>query len=299
MRTLVKYIQNPQWHNQQAWRETVWQIMGNIGLTGLHTLPLHKSWVEFSRYAMPLQGLPPALAGLRIVQISDLHYSPVVWGKYLSQHIEWINEIAPALLVVTGDLFMGGRRYADKVARLLSGVKSQFGNICILGNHDYGIDGKAMTTRGARRTSYLVQTLRHHGIIVLRNQTWRFPLPHKSHSLAVVGLDDDWAGEMRPQEAFGEVHPNEPAICLVHNPVHCLHLLDYPWQWMLSGHTHGRQIAAGALGQRFYPHRFRQFTHGLYTVNGRHLYVNRGLSYGQRASEWCRPEITIFEMCPA
>jgi hypothetical protein len=34
-------------------------------------------------------------------------------------------------------------------------------------------------------------------------------------------------------------------------------------------------------------------------VNGRHLYVNRGLSYGQRVLDWCRPEITVFKLCPA
>jgi len=31
-------------------------------------------------------------------------------------------------------------------------------------------------------------------------------------------------------------------------------------------------------------------------VHGRHLYVNRGLSYGQRVQHWCRPEITVFKL---
>jgi len=38
----------------------------------------------------------------------------------------------------------------------------------------------------------------------------------------------------------------------------------------------------------------REYTHGYYSVEGRHLYVNRGLSYGQRKLHWCRPEITVF-----
>jgi len=70
--------------------------------------------------------------------------------------------------------------------------------------------------------------------------------------------------------------------------------MEFPWQWMLSGHTHGRQIATGPVGRRLYPHRFRHFTHGYYAVSGRHLYVNRGLSYGQRVLDWCRPEVTLF-----
>jgi len=50
------------------------------------------------------------------------------------------------------------------------------------------------------------------------------------------------------------------------------------------------------FGRTFYPHKYRQFTHGYYSVNGRHLYVNRGLSYGQRVLSWCRPEITLFKL---
>ena len=73
-------------------------------------------------------------------------------------------------------------------------------------------------------------------------------------------------------------------------------LLEYPWQWMLSGHTHGRQLATSRFGKRFYPNKFRQYTHGYYEVEGRHLYVNRGLSYGQRVQYWCRPEVTVFKL---
>jgi predicted MPP superfamily phosphohydrolase len=65
---------------------------------------------------------------------------------------------------------------------------------------------------------------------------------------------------------------------------------------MLSGHTHGRQLATSRLGRALFSHRRRLFTHGYYPVNGRHLYVNRGLSYGLRVLKWCRPEITIFKL---
>ena len=88
-------------------------------------------------------------------------------------------------------------------------------------------------------------------------------------------------------------------ICLNHNPANVRELLGYPWQWMLSGHTHGRQVATSKFGQAFYPHRFRRYTHGYYSIGGRHLYVNRGLSYGQRDRQWCRPEISVFKLSVA
>jgi uncharacterized protein len=114
--------------------------------------------------------------------------------------------------------------------------------------------------------------------------------------VALVGLDDEWSGSIDADGAFADVDPNLPIICLNHNPANCNALMNYPWQWMLSGHTHGRQVASSKFGRRFYPHRYRHFTHGYYAVNGRHLYVNRGLSYGQRVLDWCRPEITSFKL---
>ena len=112
----------------------------------------------------------------------------------------------------------------------------------------------------------------------------------------IVGLDDEWSGHIDPEKGFADVNPDLPIVCLNHNPANVKELLEYPWQWMLSGHTHGRQVATSKLGRRLYPHRYRHYTHGYYTVAGRHLYVNRGLSYGQRVLDWCRPEVTVFKL---
>ncbi len=297
MRTVVRYLQNAQWNSQQRWRYAVWNVMGNMGLTGLHTLPLHRSWVDFAYLPMPIRGLPDAFEGMKIVQISDLHYSPVVREQYLLQYIEWINEMKPAIVAVTGDLYMGGRRYARRCARLLARLKPSHAVLCIMGNHDYGIDGKAGSSRGPIRAAHLEAALEDRGLLMLRNETWQ--LSSRSGNLTFVGLDDEWAGQMRPAEAFQDVNNGSPVVCLVHNPALCMQLMHYPWQWMLTGHTHGREIATTPLGQRLYPKRYRHFIQGLYTVNGRHLYVNRGLSYGQRSRHWCRPEITVFSLTHA
>lgn len=291
-------MRNARWPRQHAWRRAIWQAMGNVGLTGMHVLPVHQSWVEVVRYPMAIKGLPSAMEGKRVIQISDLHCSPLVRDSYLWQFMDWINELEPAVVACTGDLFMGGKRYAQQLAELLARLKTTHGVLCIPGNHDYGLDGKAMADRGGRRVAYLQEALADHGVHLLRNQSWRMQNPD-GQALTFVGLDDDWSGRMHPDRAFASVGTEEPVICLVHNPAMCLPLLHYPWQWMLTGHTHGRQIGEGPLGRRFYPGKYRRFTHGLYTINGRHLYVNRGLSYGQRHQPWCRPEITVFDLHPA
>jgi predicted MPP superfamily phosphohydrolase len=296
---IKKYLKHPEWRRQHGWRKAIWTAMARMGLTGAYALPMNRRWVEIHRRNMPVAGLDPAMNGMKIVQISDLHYSPVVWQRYIVQHIVWINEMKPDLVVVTGDLITGGYRFAHRIATILSHLHAKHGVICTLGNHDYSIYGKSANGEGKRRADYLEKCLVDRGLMVLRNQTHYFT-PDGAHTpLAIVGLDDEWSGNIDPDKAWEGVDPNLPILCLNHNPVNARELLKYPWQWMLSGHTHGRQVATSAIGRRLYPKRYRHYTHGYYDVDGRHLYVNRGLSYGQRVLHWCRPEITVFKLCEA
>ncbi|HEV8603747.1 MAG TPA: metallophosphoesterase [Tepidisphaeraceae bacterium] len=296
MNFFLDYLKQPEWGSQHRWRRAIWNTMSRVGLTGVHALPLNRRWVEIHRRKMPLKGLDASLAGLKLVQISDLHYSPVVWERYLLQFIGWVNDLKPDVVVVTGDLITGGYRYAHRIATILSHVKASRGVICTFGNHDYSIYGKVANGEGKRRADYLEACLKKRGLHVLRNESWFLEGKGRGRPLTLVGLDDEWSGNIDPDVAYRGVDVDLPIVCLNHNPANCMELMQYPWQWMLSGHTHGRQIATSKFGRTFYPHKYRQFTHGYYSVNGRHLYVNRGLSYGQRVLSWCRPEITVFKL---
>ncbi len=296
---LKKYLRDPHWRRQHRWRRAIWMTMSRLGMTGMHALPMNRRWVDIHRRKMPIAGLDPALAGLRIVQISDLHYSPVVWQRYLVQYVRWLNELEPDLVVVTGDLITGGYRFADRVGRILAHVKAKHGVICTFGNHDYSIYGRSSPNEAKRRGDLLERSLEKHGLVVLRNEVHTIRVDGAGRPLGIVGLDDEWSGRIDPDRAFKSIDPSAPVLCLNHNPANVQQLMKYPWQWMLAGHTHGRQVGTSRLGKRFYPHRYRHYTHGYYAVQGRHLYVNRGLSYGLRMHHWCRPEVTLFKLTRA
>src|SRR5271170_5643052 len=127
MEGFFSYLKTPDWRRQHRWRRAIWHGLHRVGLTGVHALPVNRRWVDIQRRAMPLAGLDPAHAGLKIVQISDLHYSPVVWRRYLLQYIEFINDLTPDLVVVTGDLITGGHHFARRIAAILSRLRAPLG----------------------------------------------------------------------------------------------------------------------------------------------------------------------------
>ena len=245
---LAKYLNSPEWRRQHRWRRALWQGMARMGLTGLHGLPMSRRWIDIQRHPMPLAGLDPCLAGRKLVQMSDLHYSPVVWQSYLEQYVKWVNDMRPDVVVITGDLITGGYRYANRVAAILAKLKAPLGVICTFGNHDYSIHGKRANGEGRRRADFLERALERQNLLVLRNQAVTLQPKGCSTPLVIVGLDDEWSGAIDPPKAWQNVDPHLPILCLNHNPANVKELLEYPWQWMLSGHTHGRQVATSKVG---------------------------------------------------
>ena len=87
----------------------VYSGLVTAGVTGVAALLIygytlgHRK-LAISRLQVPVRGLPPALAGLRIVQISDLHIGQHLGVDELREHVRRVNALAPDLICVTGDL---------------------------------------------------------------------------------------------------------------------------------------------------------------------------------------------------
>ena len=293
--TLNDALHRPDWRRQFGVRRRVWHALGRLGLTGLHAAPIHRGWLDVRRLRMDLPDLPAALEGRRLAQVSDLHASPVVWRGFLREQLRHVADLRPDLLVVTGDLVTGGYRYARLAAELLGGLdpRPPMGVYATLGNHDYSVRGKRNAREADRRGRHFERVLGDAGVRLLRNEA------ADVGGLTLVGLDDLWTGRLDADHAFAGV-AGGPVVCLNHDPRNAADLLDHPWQWMLSGHTHGRQLATSRVGRAFNQKRRRAYVRGLYDLGGgRRLYVNRGLSYGQRWEPWCKPEITLFRLTRA
>src|SRR5215207_794278 len=70
---------------------------------GGYTWQVEPHWVEIVERELPVDGLPPELAGARMVQISDLHVGPRVSDEYQIDCLRRVADLRPDLLVITGD----------------------------------------------------------------------------------------------------------------------------------------------------------------------------------------------------
>jgi predicted MPP superfamily phosphohydrolase len=134
----------------------------------------------------------------------------------------------------------------------------------------------------------LVSSLQKTGLCVLRNQAKSISLDHSK--LWIVGLGDFWVGDCQPMRAFNSVPAGSAKITLVHNPDAIDLLRHTNADAILSGHTHGVNITSSRQLQKI-----AVYT-GMARVDGKVLYINRGLGRHGRPRLRCRPEITVFTL---
>lgn len=250
--------------------------------------------------------LHPDLAGLRIVQISDIHSGTFPDQKPVMRGIEMINELDPDVFVFTGDLVNSKADEIDPFIDYFSQVKANYGKYSIMGNHDYG-DYHPWTSEQERIHNDRMFEEKHRdmGWELLRNEHRHISIGKSNFS--VIGVENFSTLPRFPRkgdllaarEGLGQT---DFRLLLSHDPTHWnaeVTTLNQDIDLTLSGHTHGFQFGVEIPGVfRWSPAQYiyKEWA-GLYQTKNQYLYVNRGygvLGYPGRIG--ILPEITLIEL---
>src|SRR5437667_11558511 len=83
--------------------------------------------LAIERQQIYLRRLPKALDGLRVVQLSDFHYGPLVNPAHLKRAIDAANDLRPDFVFLTGDYISHDRIYAAPCAELVGRLRARYG----------------------------------------------------------------------------------------------------------------------------------------------------------------------------
>ncbi len=228
-----------------------------------------RSLAHVKRTEIKVEGLPEALDGFRIVQISDLHVGPTIRRDFLQAVVDRVNELDPDLVAITGDLVDGlPAKMRDEIAPL-GDLQATHGAFYVTGNHEYYWDAKGW-----------IEEVRALGVTPLVNA--HEVLDHQGATFVVAGANDYSAARMIPEHASDPVAALRDApksadfkLLLAHQPKSIYAASEAGADLQLSGHTHGGQ---------FYPWNLvvglaHPFSVGLGLHDRTQIYVSRGTGY--------------------
>jgi predicted MPP superfamily phosphohydrolase len=246
---------------------------------------IRRRWVLRRELEVAIPGLPPEFDGYRVAQLSDLHIgglTPPRWGEAWAR---MSNAAAPNLVVITGDLVASGVDFHGDIARVVGQLRADDGVYVAMGNHDYFGDGEPLVT-----------LLREEGAVVLRNEGKT--VTRGKAQLFVAGVDDTWTRRANLERALERREPGVFTLLLAHDPALFPAAAKQGIRLVLSGHTHGGQVALpffpkllslGKLAHRFHL--------GLYRDGDSTLYVHPGLgTTGPPIRVGVAPEIAILTL---
>src|SRR5712692_9107477 len=126
--------------------------VGTVAGTGAYGYVYERHDLEVTRATVPVVGLPPALAGLRIGLLTDVHRGYWVSHDDVIHAVARLMDERPDLIVLGGDyVTWGDRKYVGPSAEALEPLTARHGVFGILGNHDDDRDmPSALSARGVQ-----------------------------------------------------------------------------------------------------------------------------------------------------
>lgn len=225
---------------------------------------------------------------LSILHLSDLHLENIsispneLYEKVKTENID--------LIALTGD-FLDRKRTIPKLKQYLEVLEllnPTYGTYAVFGNHDYVLSKEPF--------GRLTRLLEEHGCKTLRNET--VTIQTKQGPLNIIGIDDFSTRRSDIEESYDDVNDGYNLV-LTHDPNIVMHMENYHFDYLLSGHFHGGQICYPKPYHLVKMGKLVKFNmvKGLHHFHGKPFYISEGLGQtGLNIRVGSRPEITFHQI---
>ena len=260
----------------------MWTYLSGL-VVAAYGILVRRRWFRVVEREVRIPGLDAKLDGLRVAQLSDLHVGTLTPKSWAMAWVRAANRHAPDLTVVTGDMVTSGTDYHEDIADALGALRAKLGVFVSMGNHDYFGEGEP-----------LVSMLRERAVHVLRNEGQ--VVDRGGAKLWVAAIDDTWTRRDDLELAMRGRPEGATTVLLAHDPERFDKAADAGADLVLSGHTHGGQIAMPFLSKRLsFATLVHRYVVGFYRRGRSTLFVHPGLgTTGPPIRIGVAPEVTIL-----
>ena len=215
--------------------------------------------------------LPKIFYGLKIVQISDIHYKVTTSKKELKQIITEINLLKPDIVILTGDLFDSNIKYKKEdyidIVKLLNKIDTNIAKYAIKGEDDLNINNWE-------------EVINESNFIDL-NDKYELVYNNGIDPLLIIGISSNYKNNHIKKtltSIYKEINIKyKYSVLLTHEP-DIIDEIDYSkFNLILSGHTHGGQVKLPFIGGMIKDKYAKTYINDYYNLGNTKLYISSGI----------------------
>ncbi len=216
------------------------------------------SQIATKEYSIISEEIPRGFDGMKVVQISDIHYGTTINESNLKKMVNKVNQLKPDIIVFTGDLVAKGINPTDKIkAEItvnLSKLDAPIGKYAIASNEDLESDifSDLITNSG-------FTLLNNEAKLIYNNDDEPIELVGISSINSKIELTDNYK------------------IALIHKPDDFDNIKNDNYNIVMAGHNHGGIIRLPFVGGLINIEGAKKYHNDYYEIDNTKLYVSSGL----------------------
>ena len=220
-------------------------------------------------YGVVDSNLPNNFYGLKIVQLSDIHYKVTTTKEDLEKLVKEINLLKPDIVILTGDLFDSNIKYSKKDFKDLKKILKKI---------DYNIDKYAIKGEDDLNIDNWEEVINNSNFI---NDNYEFIYNNGNEPILLVGINSNYKKKHIKNtlnSIYEEINTKyKYSILIVHEP-DIINSIDYSkFNLILAGHSHGGQVKIPFIGGIIKDKYSKIYTDEFYKLENTKLYISSGI----------------------
>lgn len=248
--------------------------------------------IKVREYRITEKKIPASFNGLKIIQLTDLHYGTTMFNENVKDIVKMTNDRKPDLIVFTGDLIDKNYKLTNKeqeeIIKELKKLSASLGKYAIIGDED-----------NEKTNTILNQA----NFTILKNES-ELIYQKNNEPILLVGLSSNSKNQniekaytYFKQDVFNS---NIYTITLLHEPDTVDNIIGaYNSDLFLAGHSNNGNIRLPFVKYSLFKvDGAKKYDQDYYNLGNSKLYISSGLGTTNQSNIrlFCRPSINFFRL---
>jgi len=257
----------------------------------LYSRYINTKGLKVKEYAVIDSLLPSNFYGLKIIQISDIHYKVTTTKDDLENMVKEINLLKPDIVILSGDIFDSNIKYDDNdykdITKILKSIDYTISKYAIKGEEDLDMSSW--------------ETIINDSDFINLNNSYEFIYNEGIEPILLVGISSNYnENHIRKdiERIYKEIQTEyKYSILVLHEP-DFINEIDYNrFNLILAGHSHNGQIVLPYIGGIIKDKYSKEYYDNYYEFNNTKLYISSGLGTSKYKFRFLnKPSINLYRL---